>query len=264
MTSPIASTPTLVCFHHAGGGASAFSPWRRARPGLPIHPVTLPGREDRRGEPLPQRMDALVDLLADELADVLAGPHVLFGHSMGALMAYRIAVHRHRAGRRPAEALVVAASPPPHVATPLASTLDADDAELGASLARIGGVPRELLARPEWLSAFLVTVRADLRLCADHSRLDEPPLSCAIHAFGGTADPLLDRSAMAGWRRHTSVSFTLTMLPGGHFLVQDPDSGLSSGVFAIVESIARQAARPPIPDQLSRSAGEGGWSIWRR
>jgi medium-chain acyl-[acyl-carrier-protein] hydrolase len=85
------------------------------------------------------------------------------------------------------------------------------------------------------LSTFLDGVRADLKLCLTHSYRGEPPLPCAIHVFGGRYDPIVGRSALAGWRRHTSASFALKMLDGDHFLVQDQNSGLRSEVFAIVE-----------------------------
>jgi surfactin synthase thioesterase subunit len=239
MTSPISRTPTLVCFHHAGGGASAFFPWRRqAETKIHIHPVDLPGRagRDRRtAGAVPGDMAALADSLAHSLADVLDEPHVLFGHSMGGLVAYQVATHRMASGKRVPDALVVAACPAPHLISPLITAGALDDAELGARLSGIGGLPSELLDRPEWLSTFVDGVRADLKLCLTHSYRGEPPLPCAIHAFGGQRDPVVGMSALAGWRRHTSASFALKMLNGGHFLVQEQNSGLRSEVFAIVE-----------------------------
>jgi len=180
-------------------------------------------------------MSALAGLLAHELSDVLDQPHVLFGHSMGGLVAYQVAKHRKASGKRVADALVVAACPAPHLLSPLVPVAELDDAKLVGGLSRIGGLPSELLDRPEWLSTFLDGVRGDLKLCLTHSYRGEDPLPCAIHVFGGKNDPLVRRSALAGWRRHTVASFTLKMLDGGHFLVQDQDSGLRSEVFAIVE-----------------------------
>ena len=226
MTSPISRTPTLVCFPHAGGGASAFFRWRRqAETKIHIHPVTLPGRDARAAEPLPGDMAALTGSLAHDLSDVLDEPHVLFGHSMGGLVAYLVATHRMASGKRAPNALVVAGCPAPHLVSPLVTATALDDTELAAGLSGIGGLPSELLERPEWLNTFLDGVRADLKLCLTHSYRGELPLPCAIHVFGGKHDPVVGRPALAGWRRHTSASFALKMLDGDHFLVQDENSG---------------------------------------
>jgi medium-chain acyl-[acyl-carrier-protein] hydrolase len=183
-------------------------------------------------------MKALADLLAHELSDVLDEPHVLFGHSMGGLVAYQVAIHRMTSDKRAPNALVVAACPAPHVLSPVVTAAGLDDAELAAGLSDIGGLPSEFLDRPEWLSTFLDGVRGDLKLCLTHAYRSAPPLPCAIHVFGGKCDPLVSRSALAGWRWYTSASFALTMLDGGHFLVQDQDSRLRSEVFAIVEGVS--------------------------
>lgn len=239
-------TPTLVCFPHAGGGASAFWSWRRhAETKIHIHPVSLPGRDGRSGEPLPADMAALAGSLAHDLSDVLDEPHVLFGHSLGGLVAYQVAEHQWATGKRVADALVVAACPAPHLLSPLATVADLDDAKLATGLSAIGGLPSELLDRPQWLSTFLDGVRGDLKLCLAHSYRGNPPLPCAIHVFGGKRDPLVRRSALAGWRRHTSASFTLKMLSGSHFLVSDENSGLRSDVFALVESVTHPDAPRP-------------------
>lgn len=239
-------TPTLVCFPHAGGGASAFWSWRRnTETKIHVHPVSLPGRDGRTGEPLPADMTILAELLARDLADVLDEPHVLFGHSMGGLVAHQVAKHRWAAGKRMADALVVAACPAPHLVSPLATVADLDDARLAIGLDTVGGLPPELLDRPQWMSTFLEGVRADLKLCFAHSYRAEPRLPCAIHVFGGEHDPLVRRSALAGWRRHTSASFTLKMLDGNHFLASDENSGLRSEVFALVENVTHSDAPRP-------------------
>ncbi|WP_156665171.1 alpha/beta fold hydrolase, partial [Rhodococcus sp. 852002-51564_SCH6189132-a] len=84
-------TPTVVCFHHAGGSAAAYRDWGSEHD-LRIHAVCLPGRDGRRNEPSPTSMDSLVEQLDDELGELLATEHVLFGHSMGGTIAYELGV----------------------------------------------------------------------------------------------------------------------------------------------------------------------------
>lgn len=82
----------LFCFPHAGGGPSFFRPWRAAlRPETAVRQILLPGREFRLEEPPFRRIADLVEPLCTALRPYLDRPYALFGHSMGAVVAYEVA-----------------------------------------------------------------------------------------------------------------------------------------------------------------------------
>src|SRR4051794_20676020 len=97
----------LFCFPYAGAGASVYRGWKR-RPPASIHvcPIQLPGREERIREPPFTNMDALCAALLPELAPYLDMPVALFGHSMGALIAYQAATRLRNQGCEPVHLLV--------------------------------------------------------------------------------------------------------------------------------------------------------------
>jgi surfactin synthase thioesterase subunit len=228
-------TPRLICFHHAGGASAAFRALIRALgPHIPITAVNLPGRESRIREPRHRDIYACAAQLADELSPHLDQPHVLLGHSMGATIAYTIAQQRIAALRRGPDALIVASCAAPHFPSAAAQIDSADDLQLATTLSRFGGLPAEVLARPEWLAALMPLVRDDLQICASHRDRGEPPLPCPIHIFGGDADPLVTRTSLTGWRRHTSQPGSVTIVKGGHFLFRDPHPELVSAIAAIL------------------------------
>src|ERR671919_747384 len=79
----------LFCFPYAGGAASIFRTWPSGLPGsIDVAAVQLPGRETRLAEPPVRRLDALVAAMAPALEPFLDRPFALFGHSMGALIAF--------------------------------------------------------------------------------------------------------------------------------------------------------------------------------
>src|SRR4051812_48826937 len=99
---------SLVCVPHAGAGASAYASWRHLLPAdVLLHSVQLPGREDRLGEPLPADLGAVADRVAPCLdRQTRSRPLVLFGHSMGGLLAYALAQRLEEAGRPVAHVVV--------------------------------------------------------------------------------------------------------------------------------------------------------------
>ncbi|MBO8188127.1 thioesterase II family protein [Streptomyces spirodelae] len=219
----------LFCFHHAGAGALTFARWRRGfEPGVCVLPVRLPGRETRLREPRITDARRLLDDLEAQLGPLLEQPYALYGHSLGALVAYRFAQRVRHAGR-PAPVLVgLGACPPPHLPTPLTDQSELPDAALLAALNRYGTLPSYLFERPHWLRTLLSTMRDDLRLAASLRAVGgaadtgrDEPLDCPVHAFAGTRDEAAPLAAVAQWRDWTRGPFAAHAVPGGHFFVRD-------------------------------------------
>lgn len=82
----------LVCLPHAGGAASYyFSLSRALSPGVEVLAIQYPGRQERQ---LERRRETVAEL-ADEITEVIRPladqPLYLFGHSLGATVAFEVA-----------------------------------------------------------------------------------------------------------------------------------------------------------------------------
>jgi surfactin synthase thioesterase subunit len=215
---------TLFGFHHAGGSIAAFSGWQRALgPGVEVVPVALPGRGRDGRSPRYSDLDSLVAALAEDLGPRLAGRHVLYGHSMGALIAYRLARLRARQAQRLPDALLVGAFAAPHLRPSAGTAGELTDSELLRWLVDTSDIRADLLSGTERLAVMLARLREDLRLLWPQPVTEDigVPLSCPIHVFTGTHDPLVDRTAAAGWSRHTSAGCAVHVIPGGHFFPRE-------------------------------------------
>ena len=83
------ATTTLFCFAHAGAGASAYRTWAVSAP-FRVVPVQYPGREERLAEaPVPDILK-LAELAESTVLSRAGGRYALFGHSMGAMVAYEL------------------------------------------------------------------------------------------------------------------------------------------------------------------------------
>ena len=84
----------LYCFPYAGAGHTVFQPWRALLTGdIELASIKLPGRGARFGEPHARSLVELAERLAAEIAEasVEGEAFALFGHSMGALLAFETA-----------------------------------------------------------------------------------------------------------------------------------------------------------------------------
>lgn len=213
---------TLVCVHHAGGNFRVFKDWPgHFPPDIRVLAVSLPGRVQRFAESPLLHVEAIVDALLPSMREVADGPYALFGHSMGAFIAFELARGLRAAGVSLPKHLFVACGRGPGLPNRYPGLHDLPTAEFLAELRRLEGTPLELLDNPEMMDALLPLFRADFGLCDRYVHRPGMPLECPVTVFGGVSDPTVTRAECAGWREHTSAAFTLRMLAGGHFVVHE-------------------------------------------
>jgi medium-chain acyl-[acyl-carrier-protein] hydrolase len=247
LDSPVpAAALRLVCFPYAGGGTVVYRRWgNRLGPGVAVCPVLLPGRERRVRERRFTDMDAQVAELDAELRPHLDTPHVFFGHSMGALLAYRLAQRRRASGASLPRALVLssAITATSRLLTGSAGT-PVSPLELAQKLVDLGGLPQDVLARPDWLEVLLPVVRDDLLMCESAADLAAPPLPIPFHAFGGRQDPLVAATDLAEWQRHSLVGMEVKLFTGGHFYFREGQEQFLPVLRSTVDRYIGGPARP--------------------
>ncbi|MFF0312973.1 thioesterase II family protein [Streptosporangium sp. NPDC004379] len=215
----------LYCLPHAGGAASAFRMWQRRLPGVAVQPVQLPGRESRHREPPYERMEPLVSDLADTvLADVEASAagrrYALYGHSLGAIVAFELIREiRRRGGPAPVH-LFVSGSDAPHLTREDGPPVrDMNAKEVAELLRTLGGTPEWLLSDPDALAMIIHAVQADFTVKETYVYRDEPLLDLPISLLTSSADPRVSPLKAAGWSTLTSAHFAPYSFDGGHFAV---------------------------------------------
>ncbi|MFI9115034.1 thioesterase II family protein [Streptomyces venezuelae] len=214
-TAPRASAPVrLFCFPHAGGSPLFFRGWAAALDGTELYTVCYPGRAERLGEEPSRDLRAMARRIGEEIAAQDDGRRVvLFGHSMGALVAYETAADLQERGA-PVAGLVVSGARAPHL-----PRADAPEGPEGAlrTLAELGGTDPELLADPGFRELILPALTADFAMLGDYRQPDRPPLSCPVTALVGDSDPRVAPEQAAAWQEATRGEFRLRTVAGGHF-----------------------------------------------
>jgi surfactin synthase thioesterase subunit len=228
----------LFCFHHAGGGASAFRGWQDVlAPGIAVYPVQLPGREGRVRERRITDLTTVVTEIEEALGPWLDRPYAFYGHSMGALIAHALTGRLLVAGKRLPERLLVGAFPGPMLGAPLAGVPDMSDEALTDLLVRIGGMSDTVRRYPDWRAAAIALLRADLRICHGPWPPTSPELPVPIEVFTGSDDPLVSAEDVAAWARHGSAGVRTHLLPGGHFFLHDAATELLGLIRSVLGTV---------------------------
>lgn len=213
----------LICVPYAGGTASVYRGWEAALgTGVRVVPVALPGRGLRLREPPYSAMRPLARDLADALTDcALTHDYALFGHSMGALIAYETAREMLRRGLPGPVALIVSGRVSPQSTVRLAHLHDRSDAEFAAALLKVGGTPDELFRDDEIRKLLFPLLRADFALNEEYEHQPGPRLACPLTVLGGTRDARVPVPELAGWAELSSGPTQTQLVAGGHFFVAE-------------------------------------------
>jgi medium-chain acyl-[acyl-carrier-protein] hydrolase len=221
----------LLCFPHAGSGAFAYRTWPADLPEwVEVCAVQLPGRETRLREKPIGSLPELIQRLLPAIPPQLDRPLALFGHSMGALIAFELARALRRQQLATPVHLLVSGRVAPHLPPrhqPM--HLESDDVFI-ERLRLFNGTADAVLSNVELMRLFLPLLRADFRLNEAYTYAPEPPLDCPISVFGGRDDRVAPVEQMAGWREQTSGRYTERVLPGGHFFVQTAQAQLCRAI----------------------------------
>lgn len=234
----------LFCFPYAGGSAAAYSRWPDRLPAtVDVRPVQLPGRWNRIREAPLTRFDELIRALQDVLPPHLDCPFALYGHSMGALLAFETARWLRECRLPQPLHLFVSGRRAPQIPD---DDLPAPDLDHDAFLERLGelnGTPGEVLRQPELMTLLLPTIRADFAVCRSYSYVPGPSLECPLTVFGGANDKESAEGRLEAWRMHTTGPSTVYTLPGDHFFIHSAEALLLKALSAPVDGLL--AADPP-------------------
>jgi surfactin synthase thioesterase subunit len=206
---------TLYIFPHAGGSATFYVPFAQTfSADIQRVAVQYPGRSDRGLTQLPS-----IPEFADEIFAMMAPtaptdrPIAFFGHSMGGLLAFEVALRFQSAGHPVAALFVSACAAPGHIRY---QELQGSDLDILSVVAQVTDTNPEMLANDDFASTILPTLQS-VRAIAGYTRAPEVTVSCPIHAFVADNDIIVAEENMAVWSDRTTDKFSLQTFAGDHF-----------------------------------------------
>ncbi|OBH88389.1 thioesterase II family protein [Mycobacterium sp. E2989] len=209
-----------VVFPHAGAAAAGYRALATAlAAGGDTYIVQYPQRADRLSHPAPDTVHDLAQGLFDAGPWARVAPLRLFGHSMGAVVAFEFAriAESHDI---PVQRLWVSAGPAPSAVAAMPPLPTTDDGLL-ADIADLGGTDPDLLADEEFAELLTTAVRADYQAVNRYECAPGVRISADIRVLGARDDHRVDPEALRLWENHTAGAFELFLYDGGHFYLDE-------------------------------------------
>ena len=212
---------SVVLFPHAGGAAAAYRPLAKALSanGVDTYVVQYPQRADRRSHPAVDSIEALALDLFGAGDWAAAAPLTLFGHCMGAVVAFEFARVAETSGV-PVRVLWASSGQAPCTVA-ASGPLPTSDADVLADMVDLGGTDPVLLEDADFAELLVKAVKADYRALSGYSCLPEVRIRADIHAIGGHRDHRISAKMLTSWETHTRGRFTVSHFDGGHFYLND-------------------------------------------
>ncbi|MDQ0195350.1 thioesterase II family protein [Paenibacillus wynnii] len=208
----------VIFLPHAGGSASYYRDLCMALSSSNIECIAIqyPGRQDRFKEEMIESIEEYADIITEILVGLDDKPTILFGHSMGALIAYNM-LARHETELSFVDLFVASAHHPPKSSEPYIKGDSASDENVIAHLKKLGGFDDRLLSDPTIIEVILPAVENDLQAVSKFHMKSIVKLQVPIVSVIGMHDPTTDIESTSEWAKLTAKEFRIVQLSGGHF-----------------------------------------------
>jgi surfactin synthase thioesterase subunit len=225
VTEPVPAAPARVfCFPHAGGTLRTFLGWQAGLgTDAEILAVCRPGREHRAQEPAPT-IEEYVDGATTAVraaAEADPRPIYLFGHSLGALVAFEVA---RRLGGLPGLRHLIASGCSAPSLLPSRRVLEIaglTGKAFAEAIGFFGGLPPEVIADEELQEVLLPGLIADFRMAVGYRYRPADPLTVDISLINGRDDPHVGPAQLEPWRNEVRRAPAYHWADGGHFYFEE-------------------------------------------
>jgi surfactin synthase thioesterase subunit len=189
---------------------------------------------DRRDEPAADTLVAWAEDLAEAIAPLVDRPYALYGHSLGALVAFEVARALRRRGLPEPVVLFVGAIHAPQLPDPFPAGDRLTDV---TTLARLGMLDAlaPLLADRQLIDELRPTIQSGIDRLKRYRMVEERPLGSRIVAMGGSRDAIVGADHLDGWRAHSRGGFEHLVFEGGHLFHQEQAAEVVAAIAARID-----------------------------
>ncbi len=213
----------------AGAGPREFKGWQEALGDEIVFRKVLYNKGLMRPGEHCEDMKEAAALCADEILKSASEDDdiYLFGHCMGASIAYETASLLAREHGRRIKGLFFAAFISPDV--PVRDGISGlDDDAFIEEIHSHGTFPEEFFTNRSILKLFIPGIRADYKLIEEYCDTAHYVLDCPVYGFFGEDDDMVIPEETAGWASYTSSTYESYYFPGNHYFYYDRQNEIAA------------------------------------
>ncbi len=215
----------LFCIPYSGGSCSVYYKWKRLlNDYIDLIPIELAGRgrrmRDKFYETVAEACDDISNMILAELQP--NEPYAIYGHSMGALLAYETYYCLKKKGAHEPEHIFFSGRKAPHDEAEKSEYYKLPEEEFLQVVFNYGSNTREILQNRELMDLFVPILRADFKIAEiyDYEAHDERIL-CNMSVVNGTSDMSVAQCDINKWSELAGKSCEYRWLSGGHFFLTE-------------------------------------------
>jgi surfactin synthase thioesterase subunit len=230
---------SLICIPFAGGNKYSYRPLFSESSEI-FNATTLeyPGRGTRIFEELTSDIEALVNDLFKQLKPILnKGNYALYGHSLGGLLAYLLAVKiRENKAELPKHIFVTGASGPSAPSRLTKKFHLYPQKEFIDEIIILGGMPDEILQDNAMLEFLEPILRNDFKVSETYVHQAAEPLNIPFTVITGIDEDLTAEEVLL-WQKESISAVDFKQLEGDHFFIMQHKAFI---INAISEKLIKQ------------------------
>lgn len=210
---------TLFCLPFAGGSKYVYSDFREfLSENIVFSPIELPGRGSKTNSDLLTNVADIVEDVFNQVRFNLEKPYFVYGHSMGALLGYLLAIKLREEGLALPTALILSGREAPFNSKDGLKRHKLPRKELFEKIESFGGVPKQVLEDEGLKDFFEPILRADFEAVDSYRHIKKEKLSVPITVMIGANDKVSFQDAK-DWEAITKEEFNIHVFPGDHFFI---------------------------------------------
>jgi len=164
-------------------------------------------------------MDELLESLYTDI-NPIDTKYAFYGHSLGALLAYLMALKMRHANKTLPSHLFLSGRGGPGVYDDKEKRHLLPKDEFRSMLIKLGGMPKEVLEDDTLMEFFEPIIRADFELLESYSYAPGEKLNIPISVFIGDREETTKEEALQ-WQNETTLPIRLRVMSGDHFFIFD-------------------------------------------